>query len=99
MAKHARGKQPHYFTAKDGSPALTMAGLWDEWKDRENPDMPLRSCPMIITAPNEFVGEVHDRMPAILRPDQYDGCPAPWARKICARSTTTICRGARSRAA
>ena len=27
---------------------------------------------MIITAPNEFVAEVHDRMPAILRPDQYD---------------------------
>src|SRR5215813_14087293 len=22
------GKQPHYFTARDGSPVLTMAGLW-----------------------------------------------------------------------
>ncbi len=24
------GKQPHYFTAKDGAPAMTMAGLWNE---------------------------------------------------------------------
>jgi putative SOS response-associated peptidase YedK len=24
------GKQPHYFTAGDGSPVLTVAGLWDE---------------------------------------------------------------------
>jgi putative SOS response-associated peptidase YedK len=24
------GKQPWYFTARDGSPALTTAGLWDE---------------------------------------------------------------------
>jgi putative SOS response-associated peptidase YedK len=29
------GKQPWYFTARDGSPLLTAAGLWDEWKNRE----------------------------------------------------------------
>jgi putative SOS response-associated peptidase YedK len=29
------GKQPWYFTARDGSPALTIAGLWDEWQDKE----------------------------------------------------------------
>jgi len=28
------GKQPWYFTASDGSPLLTAAGLWDEWKGR-----------------------------------------------------------------
>ena len=28
------GKQPYYYTARDGL-ALTFAGLWDEWKDRE----------------------------------------------------------------
>jgi putative SOS response-associated peptidase YedK len=27
------GKQPWYFTARDGSPLLTAAGLWDEWSD------------------------------------------------------------------
>jgi putative SOS response-associated peptidase YedK len=67
------GKQPHYFTARDGSPVLTVAALWDEWKDRANPDKPFRSCTMIITQPNDFVAEVHDRMPALLRPDQIEG--------------------------
>ena len=27
---------------------------------------------MIITEPNKFVAEVHDRMPVLLRPDQFD---------------------------
>ena len=32
--KTSTGKQPHYYTARDGAP-LTMAGLWDEWKYTE----------------------------------------------------------------
>jgi putative SOS response-associated peptidase YedK len=31
----------------------------------------IKSCAMIITEPNEFVAEVHDRMPVLLRPDQF----------------------------
>jgi putative SOS response-associated peptidase YedK len=65
------GKQPHYFTARDGSPVLTIAGLWDEWKNRETGER-LKSCAMIITEPNEFVAEVHDRMPVLLQPEQLD---------------------------
>jgi putative SOS response-associated peptidase YedK len=63
--------QPYYFTARDGSPILTTAGLWDEWKDRQSGET-IRSCTMIITEPNKFVAEVHDRMPVLLRPDQFD---------------------------
>jgi putative SOS response-associated peptidase YedK len=37
------GKQPWYFTARDGSPVLTIAGLWDEWKNRETGER-LKSC-------------------------------------------------------
>ena len=29
------GKQPWYFTARDGSPLLTVAGLWDQWKNKQ----------------------------------------------------------------
>jgi putative SOS response-associated peptidase YedK len=50
------GKQPWYFTARDGSPALTIAGIWDQWKNRETGEL-LKSCAMIITEPNAFVGE------------------------------------------
>jgi putative SOS response-associated peptidase YedK len=58
------GKQPYYFTARDGSPALTIAGLWDEWLKASGET--LKSCTMMITEPNKFVGEVHDRMPVLL---------------------------------
>ena len=69
------GKQPWYFTARDGSPALTVARLWDEWKNRETGE-PLRSCTMIITEPNDFVAAVHDRMPVLLTEQQFE----PWLR-------------------
>ena len=46
------GKQPYYYTARDGSP-LTIAGLWDEWKDIETGE-PLKSCTMIVTNANEL---------------------------------------------
>jgi putative SOS response-associated peptidase YedK len=61
------------FMARDGSPLLTAAGLWDEWKERRIGE-PLKSCTMIITEPSEFVAEVHDRMPVLLTEDQF----APW---------------------
>jgi putative SOS response-associated peptidase YedK len=67
----AGGKQPWYFTARDGAPLLTAAGLWDQWKNRETGER-IKSCTMIITEPNEFVAEVHDRMPVLLEPDQFD---------------------------
>jgi putative SOS response-associated peptidase YedK len=50
------GKQPWFFTARDGSPILTAAELWDEWKNRETGE-PMRSCAMIITEPNGFAAQ------------------------------------------
>jgi putative SOS response-associated peptidase YedK len=67
------GKQPWYFTARDGSPILAAAGLWDEWKDRETGER-LKSCTMIITEPNDMAVQIHDRMPAFLSQHQF----APW---------------------
>ena len=64
--------QPYYFTPRDGSPVLTVAGIWERWRDPENDNRELHSCAMVITEPNKFVAEVHDRMPVLLRPDQFD---------------------------
>jgi putative SOS response-associated peptidase YedK len=50
---------------------LAIAGLWDEWTDKQSGEK-LKSCTMIITEPNKFVEEVHDRMPVLLKPDQFD---------------------------
>src|SRR5271156_6446517 len=67
------GKQPWYFTARDGSPALTIAGLWDEWRDKASGET-LKSCAMIIAEPNKFIAEVHDRMPVLLTEKDHE----PW---------------------
>jgi putative SOS response-associated peptidase YedK len=67
------GKQPCYFTARDGSPASTIAGLWDEWQDKVSGET-LKSCTMIVTSPNKFVAEVHDRMPVLLAQKDFE----PW---------------------
>jgi putative SOS response-associated peptidase YedK len=67
------GKQPWYFTTRDGSPLLTAAGLWDEWKNHETGER-LKSCTMVVTEPNEFAAEIHDRMPVFLTEEQF----APW---------------------
>ena len=68
------GKQPWYFTARDGSPLLTAAGLWDEWKNRETGER-LKSCTMIVAEPNNFAAEIHDRMPVFLT--ETTGEPKP----------------------
>ena len=66
------GKQPYYFTPKDG-PILSIAGLWDEWKNPAT-GKPHKSRTKIITEPNKFAAKIHDRMPVLLAPNQFE----PW---------------------
>ena len=65
----ATGKLPWYFTRTDGEP-MTFAGLWDEWKDKATGEA-LKSCTMPISEPNDFVAEVHDRMPVVLKSEDF----------------------------
>jgi putative SOS response-associated peptidase YedK len=62
--------QPYYFTRQDGQP-ITFAGLWSKWKDKDAGE-DLLSCTMVITEPNNFVAEVHDRMPVILEAQDFE---------------------------
>lgn len=43
-----------------------FTGIWDTWPNRGTS---ISSCAIITTAANELVGELHDRMPAILLPE------------------------------
>ena len=63
--------KPYYYTAHDGSP-LTFAGLWDEWKDIET-RQPRMSCTVLITNANELASKIHERMPVLLQPNDFDG--------------------------
>ncbi|MBU8880631.1 SOS response-associated peptidase [Bacillus sp. FJAT-29790] len=46
---------------------FAMAGLWEHWKSPEGKS--IYTCTVITTTPNEIVKDIHDRMPAILRPE------------------------------
>jgi putative SOS response-associated peptidase YedK len=75
MAGYAGRQATVVFHGRDGSSALTVAGLWDEWKNPAKGE-PLKSCTMIVTEPNEFIAEVHDRMPVPFEERQFE----PWLR-------------------
>lgn len=67
-AKAGSKKTPVRFTMAD-SHVFAFAGLWDHW---ERPDgAAIESCTILTTTPNELVASVHNRMPAILRPEAY----------------------------
>jgi putative SOS response-associated peptidase YedK len=68
-----RQKQPFLMWRPDGKP-FAFAGLWDEWR---SPQGPLRSCTIVTTDASEQVRELHDRMPAILEPADFDRWLAP----------------------
>lgn len=64
-------KQPHLFTAADGSPVLAFAGLWEKWRNPQTGDDVL-SCTVIVSEPSRWMESYHDRMPILLQPDQFD---------------------------
>jgi len=65
----AKTKQPYAFTMKNGEP-FAFAGLWDAWKEPDGGW--LQSFAIITTDPNELTATVHNRMPVILKPSDYD---------------------------
>jgi putative SOS response-associated peptidase YedK len=62
--KGTKQRSPVLFRRKDGAP-FAFAGLADRW---QSPDgAPLETFAILTVPPNELVGPVHDRMPAMLR--------------------------------
>ena len=63
------GKFPYYITLKDGSP-LPLAGIWESWKSSDG--NLLESCSILTTIANDLMAPIHDRMPVILRPEEFN---------------------------
>ena len=62
-------KQPFYVQLKKGV-VFGFAGLWETWNSSDGNI--IESCTIITTSPNELIREIHDRMPVILHPEQYE---------------------------
>ena len=63
------GKQPYAIAMKDRSP-FGIAGIWENWKNPAGEW--LRTFAVLTTDANELVARIHDRMPAILKPSDYE---------------------------
>jgi len=66
--KFADGKQPYFIALSTGEP-FAFAGLWDHWTGPEGEE--ITSFTIIVTAANDIVRPIHERMPVILGPEDY----------------------------
>jgi putative SOS response-associated peptidase YedK len=57
-------KQPYHIHPADERP-FAFAGLWEQWQD-------LESCTILTTAPKELMAPIHDRMPGVVDPIDYE---------------------------
>jgi putative SOS response-associated peptidase YedK len=63
-------RQPYFVRMRHGG-LFAMAGLWSRWQNRETGEV-IESAAIITTEPNTLLSAIHDRMPVILSPKQYD---------------------------
>lgn len=62
-------KQPHYFYLKNQE-LFAFAALWEEWLDRDSGEL-LETFTVITTEANDVLKPVHDRMPVIVKREDY----------------------------
>jgi putative SOS response-associated peptidase YedK len=66
----AKNKQPMFIHFPDNRP-FGFAGLWESWKPSED-ESPLLTCTIITTVPNALMSPIHNRMPVIIKPEDYE---------------------------
>lgn len=69
-----RSRQPVCIRRLDAE-LFAFAGLWDEWRPPDGP--PLRTAAIVTVPPNSLLSSIHNRMPAILRPEHEAAWLAP----------------------
>jgi len=70
--REGKDKKPHLYEIGGGKP-FAIVGLWEWWPGPKGEKTePIESCSIITTEANKLASKVHDRMPVILDPDDYD---------------------------
>jgi putative SOS response-associated peptidase YedK len=62
-------KQPTFIHMADRFP-FALAGLWETWQSPDGGE--LDTCTILTTTPNELMAPIHNRMPVILEPEDYN---------------------------
>ncbi len=66
--KEGKSKTPHFIHLRHGG-LFAFAGLWEIWHSPEGDE--LRTCTILTTEANALVAPLHNRMPVILKPEDY----------------------------
>lgn len=67
--REAGKKQPYYMRLQNTRP-FALAGLWERWTSPEGEV--IDSCTILTTSANTLLEPIHDRMPVILEPRDYE---------------------------
>lgn len=65
----AKEKTPHFISAASGG-ILAFAGIWERWRDENGEE--IISASIITRDADRFMSKIHDRMPAMLHPDDFE---------------------------
>lgn len=68
--KKTSPKQPFRILRKDQA-LFAFAGLWDEWVSSDKTEH-IKTFTIITTVANELIQDLHDRMPVIIDPQNYE---------------------------
>lgn len=68
--KEGDRKIPYFISMKDAE-VFSFAGLWERWREHDDAE-PLDSVTICTTAASAFMKPLHERMPVILKPGDYD---------------------------
>ena len=73
--KRADGrKQPYYVRMRDRK-TFAFGGIWESWEGPEGEAV--ESCALLTTGSNELIEAIHDRMPVIISPADYERWLSP----------------------
>jgi len=72
--KEGEAKRPYRIHLQDKS-IMNVAGIWDTW--RAGTPEARHSFSILTTSANEFMSQIHERMPVILAKDQIDDWLSP----------------------
>ena len=68
--RRGKEKQP-YRIHRSNDDLLVMAGIWESWRPKDDPDgNPVYTYSIITGAPNEEMTPIHDRMPMLLTTEE-----------------------------
>jgi putative SOS response-associated peptidase YedK len=68
-------RRPYAVALTDGQ-LFALGGLWEAWRSKEGGEWVI-TCAILTTEPNALLAPIHDRMPVIIRPEDYNAWTDP----------------------